>query len=160
MNKITYIKGDLFENLPKLHRKRYIVIPHIVNNIHLWGSGFVLAVNKYSEKPKEAYFNNPKLILGTNQFIKVKDSDETGPVFICNMVAQNGVVSTNNKKPIRYKALVECMQNVADVCKEDFGSTEIHAPKFGSDRARGNWNFIEELIEEIWFGIPTTIYHF
>ena len=37
---------------------------------------------------------------------------------------------------------------------------EIHAPKFGSGLARGDWDVIEALIVEAWDneGIPVTIY--
>jgi hypothetical protein len=39
-------------------------------------------------------------------------------------------------------------------------ASEIHAPKFGAGLACGNWDFIEELINECWIGrgIPVTIY--
>ena len=37
-------------------------------------------------------------------------------------------------------------------------NVQIHAPKFGSGLAGGNWNFISCLIEDIWDGIPVFIY--
>jgi hypothetical protein len=35
---------------------------------------------------------------------------------------------------------------------------EIHAPKFGSGLAGGNWNFISELINDVWYDLQVYIY--
>jgi hypothetical protein len=35
---------------------------------------------------------------------------------------------------------------------------EIHSPKFGSGLAGGNWNFIEELIKDIWYDCEVFVY--
>jgi hypothetical protein len=37
---------------------------------------------------------------------------------------------------------------------------QIHAPKFGSGLAKGNWHFIANLIEDIWADLPMFIYEF
>jgi hypothetical protein len=37
---------------------------------------------------------------------------------------------------------------------------EIHAPKFGSGLAGGNWNFISDLIEDIWGKYNVFIYNY
>jgi len=37
-------------------------------------------------------------------------------------------------------------------------SVQIHAPKFGCGLAGGNWNFVSELIRDIWSNIPVFIY--
>jgi hypothetical protein len=39
-------------------------------------------------------------------------------------------------------------------------SVEIHAPKFGSGLAGGNWNFISDLIEDIWSKHTVYIYDY
>jgi hypothetical protein len=36
---------------------------------------------------------------------------------------------------------------------------QIHAPKFGSGLAGGNWAFIQELIKDIWNNYSVFIYH-
>jgi hypothetical protein len=53
------------------------------------------------------------------------------------------------------------MMSVASYIKNNFdkeNTVQIHAPKFGSGLAGGNWNFIEELIKDIWLNIPVMIY--
>jgi len=90
--------------------------------------------------------------LGKVQVIETVASKKA-PIFVANMIAQNGVRGPENPKPIKYEALVNCMQAVAERSVHrslQHYPVEIHAPKFGSDLAGGNWSFIEELIEEIW----------
>lgn len=175
---ITYKKGDLFTMLPTTST---VVIPHVCNNIGGWGSGFVVAVS--NQWPKECKFASPEFQyrawfsqgewpvknmatlpyedpilpasfrLGEVQFAKTGSNNVT----VANMIAQNGTVSKQNPKPIKYAALVSCMKKVADHCD---GLRQIHAPKFGSALAGGNWEFIEELIDELWCarGLDVTVY--
>lgn len=172
MKKITYIVGDLFASLPT---DRQILIPHIVNNEKRWGSGFVVPLGRIFPKAESAYrewdalppeissgcpyplssfqLSIPSFCIGETQIVKVSDT-----VHVANMIAQHSTISPQNYKPIKYKALVKCMDTVGD-CAIHLNS-EIIAPKFGSERAGGNWDFIEELIEELWLSrdISVTIY--
>lgn len=146
---MRYITGNLFEKIPL---DRHILIPHCCNNIKLWGSGFVLAVSNYFPDAKEVYLHN-SMELGHVSYYQ-KDN-----VIIANMIGQSGV---GNNKPIRYAALVQCMEDVKRKIIESQNSEyiieEIHAPKFGSDRAGGKWELIEELIQEIWRDFPVVVY--
>jgi hypothetical protein len=79
------------------------------------------------------------------------------------MIAQNKLFSQDNKRPLNYGALVYCMNQVRSYIKDlesntEMSRIEIHAPKFGSGLAGGNWNFISDLIEDIWYDIPVFIY--
>jgi hypothetical protein len=72
------------------------------------------------------------------------------------MIGQNGIINReSNPRPLKYPALVAAMQNVARTASDltdltDGTKVEIHAPKFGSGLAGGNWNFICDLITDIW----------
>jgi hypothetical protein len=78
------------------------------------------------------------------------------------MIAQNDVVSQANPRPLNYYALSVCMFNIKlhiqHIIKSNDSSVEIHAPKFGSGLAGGNWLFISDLIKDIWNNIPVFIY--
>lgn len=161
--KINYQKGDLFKHLPA---KNWI-IPHIVNTRGVMGAGFVLPLKKSFPQAEEIYLQVAKmpcgLRLGHNSYaMDIKDNKING--VIVNMVAQHGVISSSNPKPIRYAALTECMQRLVKFATYELdhvaGGWEIVAPKFGSGLAGGNWDYIEELINEIWIGnnIPVTVY--
>jgi hypothetical protein len=77
------------------------------------------------------------------------------------MCAQHGVWGQSVgdirvEKPIRYGALVHCMEQVKSYCEEH--SKKIHCPKFGSLRAGGEWSEILHIIEEIWGHLDVTIW--
>ena len=88
------------------------------------------------------------------------------------MIAQDGIKNTLNPKPIKYWALIKCMQDtltVIGILKSNelmFGDKSskyvIHCPKFGSLRSGGNFDFILELINETWIdrGIDVVIYEY
>jgi hypothetical protein len=154
MSKIEYITGDLFKHIPT-NPTNPIVIPHIVNNLKIWGSGFVIPLGNYFPKAKNEYLNMDEkhICLGNTQIIDVSNN-----IFIANMIAQEGICSRStgdrkfvNDKPIRYAALCKCLSTINNSC---YGF-DVYAPKFGSGLAGGNWDFIEELIEEILTNVNT-----
>ncbi len=171
---INYIKGDATE--PVGEGKKFII--HCCNDIGAWGSGFVLALNKRWQYPyveyknwadngkywyskvnmyRPGYYNPSKnlnvqcpFVLGQIQLVKVEKD-----IYVINMIGQRGVgeatIDFINEEqvripPIRYESLKECLHRVAQ-CAIMHGAS-IHCPRFGSDRAGGNWNKIEKLITE------------
>ena len=142
---IKYVQGNLFDFV-----QPRVIIPHVVNNAGAMASGFVVPLCKKYPTVKSEYFtefNGVGLRLGYTQFITVESN-----VIVANMIAQT---LYDRKRPLRYNSLVDCMLSVGDhaeVCEYS-----ILTPKFGSERAGGNWEFIECLIEDIWDGIDVTI---
>lgn len=94
--------------------------------------------------------------------LDVGDEYKNGPIYVANMIAQHSTITHQGAgaRCLRYDALVECMNHVAN-CFNRQGS-RIHCPKFGGALAGGNWDFIAELIQDIWInnGIPTTVYEY
>lgn len=124
----------------------------------VFGSGFVIGLkNKYPnvEEMYKKWYDT--YCLGEVQYVRACDN-----VIVANMFAQDGIGGMSkghyNKvvKPIKYKSLVYCMDDLKLVCPD----YEIVAPKFGSLRSGGTWSFIEELIEEIWGDFNVTIYEY
>jgi hypothetical protein len=78
------------------------------------------------------------------------------------MIAQNRLLNSKNKRPLNYAALVYCMNQVRTFAKEfqtqHDSKIEIHSPKFGSGLAGGNWNFISELINDVWYDSHVFVY--
>lgn len=187
---IEYRTGDLFQLLPYDSREAKIV-PHVCNDAGIpWGSGFVVPLKKKWPHVAETYdlwcsggspearvcHPVPPYRLGEMLMVQGErphfNSEEEarqlghpscGPTWVANMVAQHETIRTNSK-PIRYAALVKCMESVVaeanNIALHSAANVEIHAPKFGSDLAGGTWDFIEELIEEIWVksGLSCTVY--
>ncbi len=163
------VKGDATEP-QRTTDKEIVVIAHCCNNLGAWGKGFVLALSRKWEKPEKVYRDFCERntmatiilpILGKVCYAKIDNH-----LVIANMIAQNSIVSADNPIPIKYKALTECMTEVVNyiemIKKQTSNPVVIHCPKFGSLRAKGNWEFILELIREIWLeqGIDVVVYEF
>lgn len=169
-NIIPTIRGDLFDHVNKIPRLgnngSSIIVPHVCNNINLFGAGFANEVSKHYPSVKENYHllgsNFLKNNLGYVQFVEVyKDQTYNHRLVFANMIAQNGTISKNNTRPLNYFALVNSMVLVSKYIDQKFGkdnAVQIHAPKFGSGLAGGNWQFIENLIQDIWSNIPVYVY--
>lgn len=153
---MQYHQGDLFKFVDSLSSS--VMVPHIVNDANFMGSGFVVPL--YTKWPivKQLY-HQWDMSLGKTQIVLVKDEE----IFVANMCAQSGICpkstgprSKVNSKPIRYTSLVRCMEDVAYYVRM-YKIDNIVAPMFGSDRAGGTWDFIVELIDEIWGDLNVTI---
>jgi len=145
-----------------------VIIPHVCNNIGVFGGGFTGAIDKMYPIVKNNYELLGKTFLqknpGHTQFISVlQDDGSKHKLIFANMIAQNGIIGQKNKRPINYAFLVKSMINVKTYILSNFDSEsqiEIHAPKFGSGLAGGNWSFIENIIEDVWGQIPVYIYNY
>lgn len=171
MGSLEYVKGDLFARLPQSN----FLITHIVNDLGAWGSGFVVPLAKRFPSAKTKYwskFDDPdyaypigdrtnSLFLGKN--ILVPLYEECANSSIVHMVAQQGLKSQDNPTPIKYGALAMCMGGMRFFCGSITrqATKTIYAPKFGSDRAGGDWKVIESLINELWvdYGLNVRIFY-
>ena len=156
-----------------------IIIPHVCNDLGLWGSGFVLAVTKaFGNKAEQSYldwfdghgvslegckYSNEfgGFDLGEVQFVKIPDKT----LVVANMVGQHNVrgLDPTGRPPIRYGALAKAMKHVYVFATQSCAVLpQIHCPKFGSDLSGGDWKTVEQLILEFWVdnGINVTVYEF
>jgi len=142
---IQYVKGDATR--PQGEGAK--ILPHIVNDLGLWGAGFVLALSRRWALPEQAYLawaetrclNSLPFVLGQVQMVKVGEN-----LWVANMLAQHGVRGRGNPAPIRYDALRECLRSVG-VFAEGVKAS-IHAPRFGCGLAGGSWSEVSKIIEE------------
>jgi hypothetical protein len=140
------IKGNFFDYVSE---DKNIIVPHVCNNVQKFGAGFAksIALKWPIVRSKFLDFN---AILGEVQFVDVDK------LTVANMIAQDGVKSIKDKKPLRYTHLIKCMNTVGAFAKKS--NAEIHTIKFGSNLAGGTWEFIEELIYELWDELPVFVY--
>lgn len=154
---IHYVRGDATK--PQARGPKAII--HICNNVGAWGAGFVVAVSRRWPEPEKRYrdwFNSDKDFgLGMIQPVLVDDSGDS--LWVINMVAQQGVGQSDGP-PIRYKALRQCLNQVADFAEQKGAS--VHAPRIGCGLAGGSWELIEPIIRETLCdkGVDVTIYDF
>jgi len=169
--RIFYIKGDVCEPL-RDNEHEIIVIPHCCNTLGVMGKGVALALKKKWPVVYDAYkemesktSSGLKYKLG--QICSVMVDDHT---IIVNMIGQEGIISANNPRPVKYEALVSCMREIrVNIAKslykyrKDVNRTySIHTCKFGCGLAGGSFDVIYPLIQELWvdYGIDVTIYEF
>ncbi|KKL18092.1 hypothetical protein LCGC14_2478960 [marine sediment metagenome] len=158
------IEGDV-TNPQTSETREIVIIPHCCNNLKIMGSGVALALKKKWPLVYQVYNKmsapSPHCLLGKVSYAKIDNH-----LVIANMIGQDGVVSSTNSKPIKYLALANAMREVVGFIKmiktQTVNPVVIHSCKFGSDLAGGNWDFILELIREIWLenGIDVVIYEF
>lgn len=167
--KYTLVKGDIFHHSENRinagQNGSHVIIPHVCNNINVFGGGFAADVaQRYPECKENFHLLGRNAKLGHVQFVKTREDNKYKfSLNVANMIAQNKLIGPNNPRPLHYGALVYCMNQVrayaVNLMKQpDSNRVEIHAPKFGSGLAGGNWLFIEELINDIWGDINTFIY--
>lgn len=158
----TTINDNLFSSIEKFNDKYNIIVPHVCNNINVFGGGFTAGISKHYPIVQENYhLLGKKMVLGYTQFVVAKHNKKNDKkIIFANMIAQNGTISKNNPKPINYYALILCMKSVDDYIRTHLDPTEtqIHAPKFGSGLAGGNWELISELTNDIWPNLTKFIY--
>lgn len=156
MSEITYLKGDA--TYPQGLGNKVIV--HICNNKGLWGKGFVLALDKRWDQPKDCYMIQAKhtLHLDTIQIVRVKED-----IAVCNLIGQEGIASSEREdNPIRYEAIRGGLERVASLCANEKDPISVHMPRIGCGLAGGTWDKIEPIINEtlISKGIEVFVYDY
>lgn len=169
-NIVHYVKGDLFDNiLERLSNTTIplaIIVPHVCNNVGSFGAGFAKEVAiRYPIVQENFYLLGKRTQLGYTQFVDTHTNKNNGSkIIFANMIAQNGLISPKNPRPLNYAALVRTMSNVKNYIltnsKTNDIDIEIHAPKFGCGLAGGNWHFIHDLIEDMWGDQTVVIYEY
>lgn len=167
---INYIKNkDLFDVAENRVSSGFngatVIVPHVCNNINLFGAGFAAYVaSRYPSVKENFHLLGNRSRLGKTQFVTCRtDNEYKHKLVVANMIAQNGTISKSNTRPLNYAALVYSMSDINAYIKElkkdnELSKIEIHTPKFGSGLAGGNWSFIEQLINDLWFDHQIFVY--
>lgn len=152
---VRYLVGDA--TVPEGTGPRIIV--HICNDVGGWGAGFVLALSRRWRSPEQAYRqwhgggDGEPFELGRVQFVEVEPE-----LWVANVIGQHGVASAGGVAPVRYDAIRDGLERVADFALSR-GAT-IHMPRIGAGLAGGDWSVIERLVEEALSdrGLDVTVY--
>lgn len=162
---INYLKGDATDPI-ETGGNQFIV--HICNNRGGWGRGFVLALSKRWPEPEAYYrrwfrdktgFKEGRFQLGSIQVVPVR---EVPPIFVVNMIAQEGYGKNNqnlhqtnepnDRPPIRYDALERCLSSVSE-----FSGT-VHMPRIGCSLGGGSWRHVEPIIQRTLVAAGLSVY--
>lgn len=121
------------------------IIAHVCNDLGGWGKGFVLAISRRWPQPERAYRqwhrerSGNDFGLGATQLVQVQPD-----IWVANMVGQRGTRTGSNGPPIRYEAVADCLDAVAEHAARLNAS--VHMPRIGCGLAGGRWDRVEPLI--------------
>ena len=167
------VRGDVTEPLITFENE-IVIIPHCCNNLGIMGKGVALSLKKKWGKVYNVYKDMKTKNIGADNYllgdistavVEFCPNTTTPKIIVVNMIGQDGTVSKDNPIPVKYRALVECMERIKEKIKRSISSEYkpvIHCPKFGSDLAGGDFRFILELIRELWLehGLDVVIYDY
>lgn len=161
--KLEYIVGDA--TVPMSEKS---IIAHCCNNIGGWGAGFVIPLAEKYPQAEQMYrewykagtkkidyiddlWRSVKFELGETQFVK------THAGYVANIIGQDGIATCGSVPPIRYEALRAGLHTVAQEAL--YNGCEVQMPMIGAGLAGGNWEIIEQIIEEelVQQGVKTTV---
>jgi O-acetyl-ADP-ribose deacetylase (regulator of RNase III) len=155
-----YVVGDVREHIPSPNK--VLLIPHIVNDEVVMGSGLAAALFKkwpqvradyllwaetYGQELYEGKHSKKPFKLGRNQYVTV----EVGPptIVVVNMVAQSDCGGYKDFAPIRYQSLEECLLRMRDGLQSKVGKFEIATGLIGSGLAGGSWHQITGIVRKV-----------
>jgi O-acetyl-ADP-ribose deacetylase (regulator of RNase III) len=154
---LNYITGDA--SYPDKTCEGTKIICHVCNNLGAWGKGFVVSLSNRWWFLRNAYRYDMKIELGSIGCFKTEG--QLSRIWVCNMIAQNGIRSKDNPVPLRHDALYICLEKLKDFIDNmpDKNKTKsIHMPRIGSGLAGGFWPEIEEIIINIFDNTNYNIY--
>lgn len=151
---IRYVRGDATEPRGDGHR----IITHIVNDKTAnWGGPFARALKRRFPNSQAAFsewVNSSAINLRLGALHLGPLSEDLS---VATIVCQHGY-GESVKPRLRYGALQEGFEKLARLASEMGAS--LHMPRIGTGEARGDWNIISGLIEEILcsIGVDVTVY--
>lgn len=156
MNNINYVRGDATRPQGDRHK----VIVHCVNDISVWGAGFVIALSRRWPHP-ELRFREAALQLGDVQFVRVESE-----ITVCNLCGQRGVGRRKDgSPPVDYTAIRVGFRYIASrILSMPHGNplcnASVHMPRIGCGLAGGTWDKMEPIIQDELAdkGVSVTIY--
>jgi O-acetyl-ADP-ribose deacetylase (regulator of RNase III) len=156
---IHYTVGDA--TLPQGDVSKPRIIAHVCNDRGGWGKGFVVALSqRYPEAERQyrAWYASRKsndFALGATQFVPVAQN-----LYVANIIGQHGYRTEGGLPPVRYEAIRQGLQAIANYSKTLGVDTTVHMPRIGCGFAGGDWEVVSAIITETLgaANIPVTVY--
>lgn len=157
-NEINYIKGDALHP----NQEGSGVLAHCCNDLGVMGAGIALAIAKKWPIVKSRYvqwyrdragikpFN-----VGQTQFVQVEEN-----LVVANMIGQHDIRAKDGRAPVRYGAIQMCLEDVRNYIQDNKIDYFCCPYLMASDRAGGEWEEIEKLIQQeiVDHDIPVYVY--
>jgi len=148
---ISYKVGNVIESVLENDTNKLLI--HVCNNVNKWGQGFTLSLSKKWKSPEKMFRGKKINILGETDFVRVSNN-----ITVANMVAQFGLKSKVNRRPIDYNALRYCLRKVAAYAKKY--KCSVYMPKIGVGLGGGHWDTIEKIIKKELDGLNIFVFEY
>ncbi len=151
---ISYLRGDATR--PRGEGKR--IVAHIVNDqTPNWGRGFGWAVREAWPQVQKQFRDWVERHPTEFKLGKVAVSSVDDVVDVAHLICQRGYGESRRPR-IRYGHLASCLEKLADLALER--NATVHMPAIGTGEARGSWETVSGLLEEILCrrGVRVTVY--
>lgn len=139
-----YLKDDITKTTCQ-------AIAHGVNCQGIMGSGVAKALYTAFPIVKESYlkyYTVKKCLMETNYFLgKIDHVFINSELIIYNCFTQD-FYGNDGKRYINYAAVVNCLQQIIQDYEDGVFEGPIAIPKIGCGLAGGNWQFMEQLIND------------
>ena len=163
---IYKVKGDCTNPIKASNTNN--IICHCVNDLGIFGSGVIMAIDKKWKGPMKNYKNwhregsynwkNRSIPFkqGQCQLIKVDVN-----LYVANLIAQSGVGYFHNLPAVRYGALEESLLRLKHEClpKLEHKETILHLPEICCGRAGGDWDTVESILNRV-FDLDMYLYEY
>jgi O-acetyl-ADP-ribose deacetylase (regulator of RNase III) len=133
---LTCVRGDATSP----HGAGPKIITHVCNDVGRWGKGFVLALSRRWSQPEEAFRawakdDSGDYALGAVQFVEVESR-----LWVANLVGQHGLRAGRSGVPIRYEAVEQGLEKVAEKALELRRRSTCRGSAVGWPVVGGNWS--------------------
>lgn len=151
MADIQYVFGDATEPVGDGPN----IIAHVCNDRGAWGAGFTRALSTKYPRAEYVYrrLNAEQLDLGMVHMVETPSG-----LCVANMIAQDGLIGRDNRRPLNYAALGECLNKLGVFALD--GGYAVHMPRIGCGLAGGDWLYVEKLVSDALprRGVTTYVY--
>lgn len=155
--KPKYLIGDA---LDPAEIEGICVLGHVCNDKRAMGAGIALSIAKKWPWVEEHYRTARTCKQGDVQLILAETQDEWGRVegdlYVLNMIAQSLGKNSPDGIPLDYSMLEFCLDQAAIICNA-LDATFV-GPKFGYGLGGGDWDVIENIIDNAPFKKQPVIY--
>lgn len=134
------------------------IICQMVNDKALrWGGGIARSTARKFPQAQSEFSRDIKIIPQEERLGLVHFSSEENEIIIASIIAQAGYGKSELPR-IRYASLEICLDQIVAVAQSLVAT--IHMPRIGAGAAGGEWDLIEELVEErlVKSGLQVTVY--
>lgn len=150
---IEYRTGDV--TAPGI---RPVIVAHVTNDVGRFGRGVASAIAARWPAVRDEFLDWSRRTPPAARAGQVLYVPAAEGVVVANMVAQRGLPTASNRRPLDLNTLEICLQSVASVARGDT-MVSIVMPKIGTGFGGHDWDHeVEPTVARILDGLPVIVY--